>query len=65
MEDERVLKPLFGKAHEEYSFCVIYEQEGELFGVYVWASSIEDAKREVLQRVPYAGIQDVKLDWPR
>jgi len=65
MNDDRLLKQLYGKAHEEYSFCVTYEQEGELFGMYVWAENIEDAKRQVLQRVPGVTIRDAKMSWPR
>lgn len=63
--DNRTLKPVFGQTEELYSYCVSYLLNGEMMGMYVWASSTSDAKRELNKRTPKAKITDVKLGWPR
>lgn len=65
MKDDRVLKKVIGKPDELYSFCVNYRTDGDLYGMYVWASNVHDAGREVLKVVPGAKIGKIKLGWPR
>lgn len=62
--DTRTLKRVIGKVHAESSYKVIYRVNGDRYGMYVWAEDSDDAKREVLQRVSGAVIENVKLGRP-
>lgn len=65
MSDDRTLKPVFGQTDELYSFCVIYETDSGLYGMYVWGKNIDDAKTELRKQVSGANIKEVKIEWPR